>query len=95
LDISIADHSVYRGDVIHVEGRVTSGTSPLRDHPVDVFLAPAGSKGRNARALGRTVTDQRGQFSQDFPVPGDLDLATYEIYLSTPEDATYNAALSD
>ncbi|MGE0546353.1 MAG: transglutaminase domain-containing protein [Kofleriaceae bacterium] len=95
LDISIADHSVYRGDVIHVEGRVSSDNKPLRDHPVDVFLAPAGAKGRNARVVGRTVTDERGQFSQDFPVPGDLDLATYEIYLSTPEDASYNAALSD
>ena len=48
-----------------------------------------------ARRLGTTVSDQEGKFSQDFNVPGDLDLATYEIYLSTPEDATYNAALSN
>ena len=31
----------------------------------------------------------------DLPVPGTLDLARYEILLSTAEDAYYNAALSD
>jgi len=34
-------------------------------------------------------------FRVDLPLPPQLDLSTYEIYLSSLEDAYYNAALSD
>jgi hypothetical protein len=95
LDITTADTSAFRGDVVHVEGRVAASGKALPDHPVDVFLAPAGRNGAHPIPLGRTVTNLDGRFSQDFTVPGSLDLATYEIYLASPEDAYYNAALSD
>jgi hypothetical protein len=31
----------------------------------------------------------------DADLPGDLDLRVYEIYASTPETKTHNAAVSD
>ncbi len=95
LVVTTADTSAYRGDVVHVEGRVAVGTKIIPDYPVDVFLAPAGRGGASPIPLGRAVTDASGRFSQDFTVPGSLNLATYEIYLASPEDAYYNAALSD
>jgi hypothetical protein len=95
LVVTTADTSAFRGDLVHVEGRVAVGSKAIADHPVDVFLAPAGRGGANPIPLGRAVTDAAGRFSQDFSVPGVLNLATYEIYLASPEDAFYNAALSD
>ena len=95
LEITTADPSAYRGDVVHIEGRVIASGKPLADHPVDVFLAPAGRSGADPIPLGRTVTDKAGAFRQDFTVPGALNLATYEIYLASPEDAYYNASLSN
>lgn len=95
LVITTADTSAYRGDVVHVEGRVSVAGKPRPDHPVDVFLAPAGRGGANPIPLGRAVSDATGRFSQDFTVPASLNLATYEIYLATPEDAYFNAAVSD
>jgi hypothetical protein len=95
LDVTTADASAFRGDVVHVEGRVVASGKPIADHPVDVFLAPAGRRGANPIPLGRTVSDANGKFSQEFTVPASLNLATYEIYLASPEDAYYNAALSD
>lgn len=95
LDVTLADASAFRGDVVHVEGRVAAQGKAIPDHPVDVFLAPAGRHGANPIPLGRTVSDANGRFRQEFTVPGSLNLATYEIYLASPEDAYYNAALSD
>ncbi|MBA3459807.1 MAG: hypothetical protein H0T46_07590 [Deltaproteobacteria bacterium] len=95
LDVTTADTAAFRGDVVHVEGRVIAGGKAIPDHPVDVFLAPAGRNGANPIPLGRAVSDANGRFSQEFTVPASLNLATYEIYLASPEDAYYNAALSD
>ena len=95
LDVTTADTSAFRGDVVHVEGRVVAQGKPVVDHPVDVFLAPAGRHGAGPIPLGRAVSDATGRFTQEFTVPGSLNLATYEIYLASPEDAYYNAALSD
>ena len=95
LEVTLADASAYRGDVLHVEGRVTATGRALPDHPVDVYLSPAGKNGANATPLGRAVTGADGMFRADFAVPGGLDLQTYEIWLSSPEDAYFNAALSN
>ena len=60
-----------------------------------MFLAPAGRSGTGSISLGSAVTRTDGGFSVDLPVPGSLDLARYEILLSTADDAYYNAALSE
>ncbi len=95
LLVTTADTSVFRGDFIHVEGIVRVDGKGLPNHRVDVFLAPAGSGGEGSITLGPAVTRPDGTFAADLPVPGTLDLARYEILLSTSEDAYYNAALSD
>jgi len=95
LEVTMADASAYRGDFLHVEGRVSAGGRALPDHPIDVYLSPAGKNGANATALGRAVTSADGTFRQDFAVPPGLSLSTYEIWLSAPEDAYFNAALSN
>jgi hypothetical protein len=95
LLVTTADDRVFRGDFIHVEGIVRVGGKGLPNHRVDVFLAPAGRGGEGSIGIGPAVTRADGTFSADLPVPGSLDLARYEILLSTAEDAYYNAALSD
>jgi len=95
LEVTTADSSAFRGDMVHIEGRVTADGKPIADHPIDVFLAPAGRGGAGPIPLGRTVSDKTGAFRQDFTLPGSLNLATYEIYLASPEDSYYNASLSN
>lgn len=95
LLVTTADTSAFRGDFIHVEGIVRVDGKGLANHRVDVFLAPAGSNGEGSIALGPAVSRPDGMFSADLPVPGNLELARYEILLSSAEDAYYNAALSD
>jgi hypothetical protein len=96
LAVTLADARAYRGDVIHVEGRAEATGKPLPDHPIDVFLAPAGASGAHPMQLpGRVTTGPDGTFRVDLSVPAGVELKTYEIYLSSPEDAYYNAALSE
>jgi hypothetical protein len=95
LNVTLADASAYRGDAIHVEGTVFASGKGMADHRVDVFVAPAGRNGKDPIQLGSAVTDQTGVFRTDLAVPAELKLETYEIYISSPEDAYYNAALSD
>ena len=95
LVVTQASESAYRGDTIHVEGSARVDGKGLADHVVNVYLAPAGLGGKNATALGRATTDKDGLFRADLAVPPILTLSNYEIYLSSEEDAYYNAALSD
>jgi hypothetical protein len=93
--VTLADASAYRGDILHIEGRVVAAGKALADHAIDVYLSPNGKNGANAVPLGRAVSGADGMFRQDFSVPAGLALSTYEIWLSSPEDAYYNAALSN
>lgn len=95
LEVTLADASAYRGDILHIEGRVATAGRALPDHPIDVYLSPQGKNGAQAVPLGRAVSGIDGMFRQDFAVPPGLTLSTYEIWLSSPEDAFYNAALSN
>jgi transglutaminase-like putative cysteine protease len=95
LEVITADASGYRGAAVRISGRVHVNGKALPDHPVDVYLSPKGMQGRSPVSLGRAVTAADGTFRQDFAIPAQLDLATYEIWLASPEDAYYNAALSN
>jgi hypothetical protein len=95
LTVTTADDHAFRGDQLHVEGKAYLGDKGLPDHPVDVFLSPAGRGGSGSILLGRTITNPDGTFRDDFPVPPAINLASYDIWLSSPEDAYYNAALSE
>ena len=95
LVVTLADDHAFRGDQIHVEGRASAAGKPLPDHAVDVFLSPAGRGGASSVLLGRSATGADGTFRGDFAIPPTINLAAYDIWLSSPEDAYYNAALSE
>jgi len=95
LVVTLADEQALRGGDLHVEGRVSVNGKGLADHAVDVYLALAGMHGADPLLLGRAVTEADGNFRSDFAVPPTLRLRTYDILLSSPGDAYYNAAVSD
>jgi hypothetical protein len=95
LLVTQAATSAYRGDLLHVEGIARVDSRPLADHVVAVYLAPANQGGQHPIEIGSAKTGPDGTFRVDLPVPGALSLSTYEIYLSSVEDAHYNASLSD
>jgi hypothetical protein len=85
----------YRGEAMRVEGKVEVGGGPLPDRLVEVFLAPAGLGGERSMRIGRGTTEADGTFKLDVDLPAKLELRNYEIYVSTREDARYNAAISE
>ena len=95
LEVIDADASGYRGAAVRISGRVHVSGKSLPDHPVDVYLSPKGMDGKNHHHIGRAVTSADGTFRQEFSIPADLNLATYEIWLGSPGDAYYNPALSN
>ena len=95
LIVTQAASSAYRGDLLHVEGLARVDGKPLAGHVVAVYLAPAGQSGAHPIEIGSAVTGGDGMFRVDLPVPAGLTLSTYEIYLSSLEDAHFNASLSD
>jgi hypothetical protein len=95
ISLYSADAVGYRGETIHVEGRITVGGAPVPDHAVDVYLAPSGQGGEHSIPIGRGTTAADGSFRLDLDLPGRLELRNYELYVSTREDARFNAALSD
>jgi transglutaminase-like putative cysteine protease len=95
LEVTTSSASAYRGGVLHVEAIVRVDGKPLPGHPVDVYLSPAGMRGANSKPLGRATSTSDGTFRQDFTIPSSINLATYEIWLSSSPDVYYNAALSD
>ncbi len=94
LTITSAATEAYRGGSLHLEGSAFANGKPLAGRPIDVFLSRAGSRGVNSVLLRRVLTGPDGTFSADFDVPASVKLAPHEIHISSPEDATYNGALS-
>lgn len=94
LAVTRASASAYRGDRMHVEGIIRIGSRPLANHFIYVYLAPAGRHGAHSTQLGSLRSNLDGTFNGELPVPAQVDLSTYEVYVSSPEDPTYNAALS-
>jgi hypothetical protein len=94
LAITTADTAAYRGDAVHVEGQASVAGKGLPDHRIDVFLAPVGQHGQHAVKIGTAFTAADGTFKVDLEVPKTMELKQYELYLSSPEDAYFNGALT-
>jgi transglutaminase-like putative cysteine protease len=95
VSITLADQTGYRGETLHVEGRVDGERAPIGNLRVDVFLAPLGRGGAASVLIGRGATGSDGRFAIDADLPASLDLSTYELFVSTPGDARHNAAVSE
>jgi hypothetical protein len=95
VTITLADESGYRGEPIRVAGVVNAPDGPVAGVRVDIFVAPLGQDGNDARLIGRGATGADGSFAVDSDLPADLDLRRYEIYASTPESKRFNAAVSE
>ena len=92
--ITLASDTGYRGEAIHVEGRVDAQGRPVAGVRVDVLLARPGHTDE-AVVIGRGATASDGTFATDATLPLELDLADYELYVTTREDGRYNGASSD
>jgi hypothetical protein len=95
LTVTSADTSGYRGETLHVEGRVDTAGGPQGNRRVDIYLAPVGKGGDGSTLIGHSVTGTSGTFAADVDLPASLDLSTYELYLGTPGDDRTNAAFSE
>jgi len=95
LTVTFVNDRAFRGDKLRVEGRATVAGKPLPDHAIEVFLSPVGHNGADWTPLGHAITEADGTFHADFPVPPTLALKAYDVWLSSPADAYYNAALSE
>jgi transglutaminase-like putative cysteine protease len=95
ITITYSNDTGYRGEALRVEGRVDVDNAPLPDRAVDIFIAPAGRGGSGQILIGRGTTGADGTFSVDVDLPGSLDLQTYELFVTSRDDAKYNAAISD
>lgn len=96
VSITLVGPVGYRGEALTVEGRVdAAGVRGVAGLRVDVSLAPMGRGGFDGRPIGRAVTAADGTFVIEAMIPPDLDLAEYEVYVSTRGDARYNPAISD
>ena len=89
------DATAYRGGKLHVEGEARLTTGPLPGRPIDIYISREGTSGAGAVLLRRVVTGPDGRFAADLEIPSTLKLARHELHISSPEDAQYNAALSD
>lgn len=95
VTITLADTVGYRGEPLRIEGRVDGPRRGLEGIRVDALLSPAGTGGRAPVRVGRSVTASDGSFMIEAELPPDLDLARYELFVSSREDARHNAAISE
>lgn len=96
IGISSSSSDGYRGETIDVKGVVYDGQSKgLSGLRVNVFLMPPGNDGSESIVVGVGFSDANGHFETKAEVPTTLRTERYEVYVSTPGNATYKAALSE
>jgi transglutaminase-like putative cysteine protease len=94
IQITHVDAEGFRGEPLHVSGDLLSGDRGIAGLPVTILLAPAGQGGNDAVVVGNTVTRSDGSFDAEVELPTELQLQDYEVYVSTPGDASYAPTLS-
>jgi hypothetical protein len=94
LELTYVDPEGFRGESINVTGRLTSDGKGVGGQSIEIYLAPEGRDGNDARLVDRTVTDGDGAFTVYLAIPADLDLRGYEVYAATRGDSRFAPALS-
>ena len=97
ITVDSPDMVGYRGDTLRIAGRVDDPLSnrPVAGVRVDVLIAPVGEHGEHAIHIGRGATASDGSFTADATLPLELDLADYELFVTSREDQRYNGGVSD
>jgi transglutaminase-like putative cysteine protease len=87
----------FRGETLPVEGmlHVLGTDRGVGGQRVDVWMAPRGAGGDDAKIVGHTVTRGDGAFSVQVALPDDMELREYELFVSTPGDARFAPSLSE
>jgi len=86
-----SSRTLFRGDLLHVWGKVQAGKRGVGNLRVEVYL---GRDRNSALMLGATVSDSRGAFLLRPTVPITLEVGRYRIYAATPGDTRHEASLS-
>ncbi len=86
ITVTDATPTGFRGESIHVQGKVFAATGGLPYLRVDIYLAPAGRGGEDARLVGHGQTDAAGHYAADVQLPSDLELEDHEVFATTPGD---------
>jgi hypothetical protein len=90
-----ASEAGFRGETIEVRGAVDDGGQ--RGVPglkIDIYLAPRGEGGDNARLIGHAQSDDAGRFTARVTLPRDLELADHEVFAATSGDSTWQPSIS-
>jgi len=86
----------FRGEAIAVSGRVHDDRGVgIADLGVEIYLAPAHSRGNDAVWIGSTVTTDDGTYAVDLSLPTELDVGSYEVFAGVAGNDTYRPAVSD
>jgi len=95
VSVSEASTVGFRGETITVSGLLTDGDGvPLSGQRIDIFVAPAGNDGNDALLIGHGITKTDGSYSASVTLPGELELADYEVFAATPGNDKYQPSVS-
>jgi Transglutaminase-like superfamily len=94
IELTYVDPEGFRGESISVTGRLTSDGKGVGGQSIEIYLAPDGRNGNDARLVDRTVTEGDGAFTVYVAIPADLDLRGYEVFAATRGDSRFGPALS-
>jgi hypothetical protein len=94
LELTYVDPQGFRGESISVTGRLTSAGKGVGGQSIEIYLAPEGRGGNEARLVDRTVTEGDGAFTVYVAIPADLELRGYEVFAATRGDSRFQPALS-
>jgi transglutaminase-like putative cysteine protease len=94
LELTYVDPEGFRGESISVTGRLTSDGKGVGGQSIEIYLAPEGRDGNDARLVDRTVTEGDGAFTVYVAIPAELELRGYEVYAATRGDSRFSPALS-
>jgi hypothetical protein len=94
IELTYVDPEGFRGESISVTGRLTSNGQGVGGQSIEIYLAPEGRDGNDARLVDRTVTEGDGEFTVYVAIPADLDLRGYEVFAATRGDSRFAPALS-
>lgn len=91
ISVSCDQRSLYRGEKLHVWGRIHAAKAGGGNLRVEIYL---GRDAESALLLGTTISDPKGGFVLHPSIPVDVEVGRYRVYAATPGDSRREASLS-